>query len=51
MEFLKCKRCNYEWLPRPRFEGEKPKQCPKCKQLTWETGLLPRKVREQVKGE
>jgi hypothetical protein len=51
MEFLKCKRCNYSWAPRPRFEGDtaKPKQCPKCKQLTWETGLLPRKVRDNNK--
>jgi hypothetical protein len=46
MEMLKCKRCNYEWLPRPRYEGEKPKQCPRCKQLTWEHGLQPRVKRE-----
>ena len=49
MEMLKCLRCGYTWLPRPRFEGEKPKQCPRCKQLNWEKGLQPRARKEKGK--
>lgn len=32
MEKLKCKRCEYEWLPRL----ENPRQCPLCKSYSWE---------------
>lgn len=29
---LKCKYCNYEWLPRK----DKPVQCPRCKRYDYE---------------
>ena len=32
MEKLKCKKCNYEWLPRIETE---PKECPNCKNRGW----------------
>ncbi len=30
---LKCKRCNYEWLPR---KEELPITCPKCRSPYWQ---------------
>lgn len=30
---LKCKRCNYEWIPR---QEKKPAVCPACKSRIWD---------------
>ena len=51
MATLICVRCGYGTDPnRPwitRLINEKPKQCPRCKQLSWEKGLQPRAKKEK----
>ncbi|HOA81309.1 MAG: hypothetical protein WDA59_11080 [Methanofastidiosum sp.] len=37
---LKCKRCNYEWLPR---KEELPITCPKCRSPYWRRERINKK--------
>lgn len=39
---VECKRCGYSWIPRT----DQPKECPKCKALTWKT---ERKIKKAKK--
>lgn len=41
MEKCKCKRpkCLHEWWAKPRDDGKKPVQCPKCKSYKWDEQL------------
>ena len=36
LKHLKCKRCDYEWIPRTDKE---PKECPNCKRRKWNTPI------------
>jgi len=35
----KCLRCDHKWYPKPGKDGKvkKPKVCPKCKSVYWDT--------------
>lgn len=39
----KCKRCGHEWIPRKK---EKPRFCPKCRSIYWDTPKINKKKRE-----
>jgi len=40
-EVLRCRRCDYMWLP---AREKKPKLCPKCKDGFWDTKCYMKKV-------
>lgn len=41
---VECKVCGHAWYP--RSPDERPRLCPKCHSLRWDTG--PRKPRERA---
>ncbi len=44
----RCERCDHEWLPRQRDNGDTPRICPKCKSAYWDR---PRQVKSMTNYE
>jgi predicted Zn-ribbon and HTH transcriptional regulator len=50
-KLLRCRRCGYAWMERPKGP---PKRCPRCKSERWNTrepyhpGMVPKFVRQHT---